>query len=147
MTNVRHIVLALMLALLGGCASRQPEYHSSNDSTRRSREDAEKAYALSLVPLKVPKSLKLDKPLKAIYTPFPDYPRELANARVTGNVRTKFTIGEDGKVSSPTVIGSPPPALASIALQSILRWQFEPPMAAGEPTRIEAVQEFVFQLE
>ena len=146
MTNVSRIVLALMLALVGGCVSHQTEYSTLRDGTPRSREEAEKAYAASLAPIKWPKDLKLDKPLKGIYTPFPEYPRELSNARIMGSVRMQFTIGEDGNVSNPAVVGSPHPALAALALQSISRWKFEPPMAAGKPTHITAVQEFVFRV-
>ena len=140
------IVLAFTFALLAGCASRQPEY-TSQDGISRPREDAEKAYAQSLAPSKTADRRQLDKPLMALYTPFPDYPRDLRNAGVVGNVRTRFTIGEDGKVSNPSVFGSPHPTLAAMTLDSIMRWRFEPPMVDGKPSRILATHQFIFKLE
>ena len=140
---IRHsLTLALGLLLLAGCASRQPEY-IAQDGQRRPRVEAEKSYAELLAP---PLG-KLDKPLKALHTPFPDYPRDVRNAGIEGSVRTRFTVGEDGRVSNPTVIGSPNPTLAAITLHAIMRWQFEPPMIDGKPTRIVAGHEFVFKLE
>ena len=140
---LRLALLTIAFGLIGGCASRQHEY-IGQDGVRRPRNDAEKAYVQLLVPVGGP---QLDKPLKALHTPFPDYPRDLRNAGIVGSVRTRFSIDEEGKVSTPTVLGSPHPTLAGHVLQSIMRWRFEPPVANGKPTRAMATHEFVFKVE
>jgi TonB family protein len=143
--NLR-IVSPIALVLVVGCASPSLEY-SSSDGVRRNRAEAEKAYVGSAAIERNIEGTQLDKPLKALYTPFPDYPTNLRRAEVVGTVRTRFTIGTDGLVSNPTVLGTPDPALAAITLQSITRWRFEPPVVGGKPARIVATQEFVFRLE
>jgi TonB family protein len=141
--NVRLFTPAVCLFLLA-CASRAPDY-MSGDAVRRERSAAEKAYAKAVAITKSLDGTQLDAPLKAISTPFPDYPQELH--AVTGKVRTRFDIEPDGRVSNATVIGSPNAALAALALQAIMRWKFEQPLVGGKPTRISAAHQFVFKLE
>jgi TonB family protein len=143
--NVRLFTPVVCLLLLA-CASRAPEY-TSGDAVRRDRFAAERAYADSVAITTTLDGTQLDAPLKAVSTPFPDYPPELQDRGITGKVRTRFIIEPDGRVTGPTVIGSPDAALAAISLHAIMRWRFEPPLVGGRPMRISASHEFVFALE
>ena len=89
----------------------------------------------------------LDSPLRMIASPLPEYPPALRNADTVGRVRVRFHVEPDGTVSSPSVVGSPPAALAEISLQAIRRWRFEPPTRAGKPVRLTIEQNFLFRLE
>jgi TonB family protein len=140
------IVSLLSLLLLIACASKGPEYIDT-DGVRRDRTQAEVAYAQAVGVSASLEGVRLDSPLKAIYTPFPDYPQDLRRAGVTGTVRTKFTIEQNGRVSNPTVVGSPNATLAAVSLHAVMRWKFEPPMISGKPARITASHQFVFKLE
>lgn len=143
--NVRLFTPAICLFLLA-CTSRAPEY-MVGDSVRRNRFAAEKAYANSVVITKSLDGTQLDVPLKAVSTPFPDYPKVLRDDGVTGMVHTRFIIEPDGRVTSPVVIGSPDAALAAISLHAIMQWRFGQPLVGGKPTRISASHQFVFKLE
>lgn len=139
MDDRRYFLPALGTALLVGCASTQ---HTMQDNVPRARGPAEAAFAASLAP-----AAGLDRPLKALHTPFPDFPSWLRNAAAAGPVRTQFTIRADGSVSDPTVLGSPNPELAALVLKSVLTWRFEPPVRNGTPTSVRARHEFVFKVE
>lgn len=109
------------------------------------RSEAERTYEENLP--RVTAHAPLDKPLRAISAPFPDYPAGTRTSSNTGSVQVRFFIGQDGSVSDPTIVGSPPPLLAALTLHAIMRWRFEPPMSKGRPTGIGAQQIFVFKLE
>jgi TonB family protein len=143
---IRPTAVVLCLMAMIACASKGPEYIAT-DGVRRDRPEAEVAYAESVAQSASMEGARLDSPLKAIYTPFPDYPQDLRRADVTGNVRTRFSIEQDGSVSNATVVGSPNAALAAISLQAVMRWKFEPPMIGGKPARVTASHQFVFRLE
>jgi TonB family protein len=142
---MHYLPLLFMAAVLCGCSSsKEPRYAVAGEAPL-SREAAEKAFAQR--PPKSAVGQPLDGPLKVIAAPFPEYPAGFRNDSNTGSVRVKFFIEKDGTVSNPSIFGSPPPALAAISLNAILRWRFEPPMSDGKFVRIGAEQEFVFKLE
>lgn len=143
--NARLLTPAICLFLFA-CASGAPQY-ASGDAVRRERLAAEKVYANSVAITKSLDGTPLDAPLKAVSTPFPDYPAGLRGHGIHGKVRTQFIIEPDGRVASPTVVGPVNAALAALALDAIQRWRFEQPLVGGRPTRISASHQFVFALE
>ena len=143
---MRLIVSILALALLSACASDTTRYRvGTGDGPLQPRAEAERTHATR--PSSGGENLNLDKPLKIVFSPFPEYPRGLRNDNFVGPVRLRFFVEPDGTVSNPSVVGSPSPALAALCLHAIMRWRFEPPTRAGKPVRVPATQEFVFSLQ
>jgi TonB family protein len=136
---------AWLLVLVAGCATDAATYRVGDTGTFQSREQAEQTHG-QLMQATVATS-QLDAPLKPISTPFPEYPRTFQDANMVGAVRIRFVIEADGRVSNPSVIGSPPAALAAITLHAIMRWRFEPPRRGGGPTRVTAEQTFDFSVK
>jgi TonB family protein len=133
-----------IVAVLVGCASDGAKYTAS-DGIARSRAEAEQAFAEN--PAVAVQPEPFDRPVRAIYAPFPAYPPAFRSQGVEGRVRATFTIREDGTVSDARVEGAPDPALVAISLNAILRWRFEPLTRQGKPARAQATQEFVFRLK
>ena len=134
---------ALFAMMAAGHAS-EPNYRVRLEGESESRAAAERSHA-ELVS-QMPNIADLDKPLKTLSSPFPYYPQQLRDAHISGRVRVLFWVGEDGRVSDPTVLGAPPPALAALSVEAILRWRFEVPLKKGQPTRTRAAQDFIFQV-
>ena len=73
-------------------------------------------------------------PLRAVETPPPAYPAELACADVGGQVVIRLTIGAEGRPTQYQVVeSSRQPALDASALEAVKTWQFEPATRAGQP--------------
>ena len=90
-------------------------------------------------------SLKeLDQIPTPIAAPAPAYPRELEAKGVTGEVTVGFYIDELGSVRIPSVDVSENPVLASLAIEALRQWRFEPPRSKGEPVLVKASQVFKF---
>ncbi|MDR3405058.1 MAG: energy transducer TonB [Chthoniobacter sp.] len=72
--------------------------------------------------------------------PAPDYPPEAIAARHQGNVRVRFSVGEDGRVLTAQVVGPCPwPMLNQSALRTVReRWRFR----AGPPRLYEVTIAF-----
>jgi TonB family protein len=145
--KMQSTVSFLLLLLLSACAADSTRYRvvtGSPDAPLQRRVDAEKT--LADIQSSSDKQ-DLDKPLKILYSPFPEYPPGLRNDNFVGLIRLRFFVEADGTVSNPSIVGSPPAALAAISLHAIMRWKFEPPTRGGAPIRVPVVQEFVFRLE
>lgn len=132
------------LALLCGCATDTTRYVVGESGTSQTRADAEKTHRMSLP---VRDGVGLDSPLRAVSTSFPEYPPSLRNYNLVGSVRVRFFVEADGTVSNPSIVGSPPPALAALSLHAIMLWRFEPPIRGGKPVRVPVEQEFAFSLQ
>lgn len=76
----------------------------------------------------------------------PTYPPLARQARVTGTVRVKATIGKDGKVKTVLAV-SGPPLLRRAAEQAVRQWKYQPSMLNGEPTETTAQVDIVFTLQ
>lgn len=142
LTIMFRFTVALLLLALTGCASNSARY-AVDGGPKLSRAQADAQYAKRVSELRG----KLDRPLKALYAPFPDYPRELRNAGITGTVRVLFTIDREGRARNARAVGGAPAGLVDVALENIQRWRFDPPIAGGVPVEIEASQVFEFNLE
>jgi len=137
---------SLVLALAIGCTSAPGTRYVTATGELKSRQEAEAEHARGAAGTRVDGN-NLDAPLIGIATPFPEYPRSLRGAGITGVVLVQFTIEKDGRVTSPTVLGSPPQELVVLVCEAVARWRFEPPMRNGQPTRIVAQQQFKFEVQ
>ena len=86
----------------------------------------------------MPRPLKMT-PAQPKAAPDPDYPDELADRKLPGEVRMEFTVDEEGRVRAPRVLWASHPAFVEMALRAIEKTSFEParqgPMA--KPTTVE----------
>lgn len=73
----------------------------------------------------MPRILKMT-PAKPRAAPDPDYPDELAEQKLPGEVRIEFTVDEQGVVRSPRVRWASHPAFVEMALRSMEKTNFEP---------------------
>ena len=137
-------LIFLWLILAAGCSADKVTYRVGSSQPGLTRDQAEQTLAQ---PDQASTAVQLDRPLKAIATPLPEYPRSFRSASIVGSVRVQFTVEPDGSVSNPSVMGSPPPPLVAITLASILRWRFEPPRRGGNPTQVRVQQDIVFNVE
>ena len=75
----------------------------------------------------------------------PVYPRQARNIRMTGIVKVKLEIDEDGKVSK-AIVASGPSLLKRAAKRAAERWRFKPFMRGGRPVKAEGFVSFNFSL-
>jgi TonB family protein len=143
--HMHHLAAALGSLLLAACAANSPSYQVAGQSDPSTRHAAERKHAEIVHASATVHAL--DAPLRILKSVFPDYPESFRNADISGVVRIEFFIERDGRVSSPTVIGSPPAELAALSLHAIMRWRFAPPTIAGSPVRVQAAQQFNFKIE
>ena len=77
----------------------------------------------------------------------PDYPPELAPRKAT-TISIEFYIDEQGRVRLPAVsvaTSRAHDALATLALNAVSQWEFEPPVSRGRPVLVQARQDFNFE--
>lgn len=63
---------------------------------------------------------------KLLSTPTPDYPEELAERRLPGQVVLEFTVDTEGRPQSPKVLWTPHAAFVGEALKTLGKYQFKP---------------------
>ncbi len=78
----------------------------------------------------------LDRPPAARRQIRPEYPAELREAGVTGQVVLGFVAGADGNVDGVTVVKSTHPALEAAAVAAIAQWGFEPGQKGGKAVKV-----------
>ncbi len=77
---------------------------------------------------------------QAVFAPPIQYPKRLADLRMKGWVRLKFTIDEEGKVVDPEILEMRPRKyFARAALQAIRKYRFAPPLSEGVPMPLSDV--------
>ena len=76
-------------------------------------------------PSEMPQALKIT-PAKATVAPDPEYPPELDEQKIAGEVQMEFTVDETGRVRDPKVLWASHPAFVETALRAIEKTQFEP---------------------
>src|SRR5687768_7622764 len=113
--RLRPAITAVGLVMLCACASDSTGYQVTDRGAVQVRSDAEKTHA-ALINQGLAGPRDLDAPLKVIQSPFPEYPPGLRNDNFVGSVRIRFFVERDGTVGDPSVVGSPPAALAALCL-------------------------------
>lgn len=79
----------------------------------------------------------------------PDYPIQARQRKIEGWVDVQFTVGADGSVRNPIVIGAEPKTLFDrAALQAVKGWKYNPKIEDGRPVeRRDLKVRIRFQLE
>ena len=134
------------LLILTACQTTQPEYSVPAINTARlSKADAQNLIIQNTLAsqLRVP----IDQPLRALNVDLPKYPESLWRDLVEGVVLVRFTIDQYGAVVDSEVVGAAVPTLASLAVESLRKWRFEPITRDGKPIRLTLTFEFQFRLE
>jgi len=111
---MRLLTLALVVALLQACATKEPEYVVAGDGQLRSMSAAQQAIAARLVTSAATFNPPLDSPIEIVALPLPPYPDVVRRANIEGEVTLRFMVERDGTVSNATVVGSPSPLLAAV---------------------------------
>lgn len=83
---------------------------------------------------------------KLLEQPPPVYPPLAKQARVSGVVRLKAIIAQDGTVEKLTVL-SGHPLLVPAAMQSVKQWVYQPTLLNGKPVKVATQVEVNFTLE
>ncbi len=86
------------------------------------------------------------KPPKQIYSEAPQYPVLAKQAQIQGTVIIDAVIDEQGNVVQARVVGGPA-LLISAALQTVLKWKYEPSYLNGQPISVEMHVEVRFILQ
>jgi TonB family protein len=76
-------------------------------------------------PDQMPAPLKLT-PAKAVFAPDPEYPPELEEQKIPGEVQLEFTVDETGQVRDPKVQWASHPAFVETSLRAMEKTRFEP---------------------
>ena len=77
----------------------------------------------------------------------PNYPGVARSRKLQGWVMVEVTVGRNGSVSNPRVVGaSPSGVFESAALEAILKWRFKPAMRQGVPIEQRVRQRVNFVL-
>jgi TonB family protein len=76
--------------------------------------------------------------LVPVFTPKPEYPKDLIKTRYTGKVRVYLTVGASGTIQGARVIESSHPDLTAAVQRALVQWRFEPrEVAGGDPNYLE----------
>ena len=76
-------------------------------------------------PEQMPQALKLTS-AKATFAPDPEYPPELDEQKIAGEVQMEFTVDETGRVRDPKVLWASHPAFVETSLRAVEKTRFEP---------------------
>ncbi|BCU78194.1 energy transducer TonB [Luteolibacter sp. LG18] len=129
--------LSFAAALLGSCQSRfEPQKLDAFD-VGKTNSVLDHQHASG-------QNKDLLKPLHLVSAEKPAYPAELQDAGVGGAVEVFFTVGETGKVESARVLKSSDRRLNTLALDSVRKWKFQPPVGANGPRKTDATQRILF---
>ncbi len=74
----------------------------------------------------------------------PIYPDLAKRARVSGNVKVRITIGEEGAVRDPAIIEGHP-LLDDAALRAVQQWKYTPAMQEGKPVAVTTIVTLTFR--
>lgn len=84
----------------------------------------------------------LDRRPRRLATVMPQIPREVMAQGLTGQVRLRVMIDEEGNVSILEVVSATHREMIQPVRQALVRWRFEPPTRDGQPVRAAYVQPF-----
>lgn len=92
-----------------------------------------------------PRTLReLDRIPTPITAPSPGVPPRFSTPGTVGHVTVAFYIDEEGAVRLPSVSEDDDPELASVCIEALRHWKFEPPTCKGRPVLVRASQLFNF---
>jgi protein TonB len=90
----------------------------------------------------------LDKPLRPLSTVNPLYPLRAKRMGISGWVKVRFVVTQEGRVENAEVLESDPPGIFDLsALAAVSTYRFSPPMVAGEPVEAVFTRTFTFKIE
>ncbi len=98
------------------------------------------ATAQPATPVRVGGVVQEARPVRKV---LPNYPPLARQARVTGVVKIQATIGADGRVKRAIAIAGPP-LLRQAAVDSVLRWSYEPGKLNGKPVETTTQVDVIF---
>jgi TonB family protein len=76
----------------------------------------------------------------------PVYPQDAKNARASGTVVLRATIGLDGGVHDLHVVSTPWPSLAASALWAVSHWEYRPYVLNDQPVEVETTINVIYTL-
>jgi TonB family protein len=76
----------------------------------------------------------------------PVYPQDAKDARVSGAVVLRATIGIDGAIHDLHVVSAPSPSLAASAMWSVSHWEYKPYQLNGEPVEVETTVNVIYSI-
>ncbi len=76
----------------------------------------------------------------------PIYPQDAKEARASGVVVIKATIGTDGGIHEMHIVSAPWPSLAIAALSAVSLWQYKPYLLNNEPVQVQTTINVIFTL-
>ena len=82
---------------------------------------------------------------KAIYTPYPKYPRRAWSRMISQTVRVEFVINEQGKVNDIKTVGRVDKDFSREIRRKLRKWRYEPAIDNGRAISHVTSLEFVFE--
>lgn len=122
--------------------------HFSAFAESFSYENSEQTYSRYLElkrEIQVAANPKRDLPPYPSYVAPAEYPAELNSENLSGEVVVSVTIDSDGSIRNPEIFKSTHPSFESYALESVLKYKFEPALKNGKPipTRVRIPIRFI----
>ena len=145
--------LALLILLLGGCASTRPvgyysTYEVRGTSERLSQSSAEEAYIAAVnAGVFAAGGARFDHPLKLLDAPQPAMPPADTEAKVVGNVAVRMFFNEEGIVEKTEIVSSTKDSLSEAVIAAVSRWRISPALRQGVPTKVVVRQSFAFKTQ
>lgn len=90
-------------------------------------------------------SVKSFRQPKAIFTPYPEYPRRAWNRMIDLTVKVEFDINEQGKVKNIKTVGRVDKDFAREIRRKLIKWRYEPAITSGKIVQHKTAMEFVFE--
>jgi TonB family protein len=88
-----------------------------------------------------------DAPPVVVFQIRPDYPKDLAEKKITGRVVVDFIIETDGTVRNATAIQATNGQFAEAAVVCVKKWKFKPGLKAGLPVRTHMQVPLIFEMD
>lgn len=87
----------------------------------------------------------LDRIPKPLLMAPPEYSDDMKKVGVEGSAIVEFYIDDTGTVRMPYLVKGTGTQLDLLALETVRKWKFEPPMSKGKPVLVKAMQTFTFR--
>ena len=89
---------------------------------------------------------KLDQPPRPKFQARPQYPRELRQAGISGQVVVDFIVGKDGNVQNAYAVKSTQKEFEAAAVDAVSQWKFSPGRKDGRDVNTHMQVPIVFSL-